>query len=150
MNCQSSAQGSWSEDGWFRTGDVAILNPEGYVKVTDRIKDLIKSGGEWTSSVDLENALMGSPGVAEAAVIAVPHERWGERPLAAVVLKADSKGKVTPDQLKEFITPNFQTWWLPDAVVLVDEIPKTSTGKFSKVALRDQFKDWKWDAPAPK
>lgn len=136
--------GSWSEDGWFRTGDVAAIDPEGYVKITDRTKDLIKSGGEWISSVDLENALMGHPGVQEAAVIAVPHPKWQERPLAVVVLKPDSKGMVPQEELRAFIAPKFASWWLPDAVVFADELPKTATGKFAKIVLRDQFKDWKW------
>ncbi len=139
------AQDRWTEDGWFRTGDVATIDPEGYVKITDRTKDLIKSGGEWISSVDLENALMGHPKVAEAAVIAVPHPRWQERPLAVVVLKEAYKGKVTPEELREFLAPKFAKWWLPDAFVFVDEIPRTSAGKFLKAKLREQFRDWKWD-----
>lgn len=138
------SSGSWSEDGWLRTGDVAAIDPEGYVKITDRTKDLIKSGGEWISSVDLENALMGHPGVAETAVIAVPHPKWQERPLAVVVLRGDYKGKVSPEELRTFVAPRFPSWWLPDAVVFTDEIPKTATGKFAKVVLRDQYKDWKW------
>ncbi|AEB10803.1 long-chain fatty acid--CoA ligase [Marinithermus hydrothermalis] len=137
------AADSWSEDGWFRTGDVATIDPEGYVKITDRTKDLVKSGGEWISSVDLENALMAHSAVAEAAVIAVPHPKWGERPLAVVVLKEGQHA--TPEALREFLAPQFAKWWLPDAFVFVDEIPRTSTGKFLKAALRERFKDWRWE-----
>ncbi|MDG6988869.1 MAG: long-chain fatty acid--CoA ligase [Nitrososphaerota archaeon] len=138
---------NWSEDGWFRTGDVAAIDAEGYVRITDRIKDLIKSGGEWISSVDVENAIMGHPAVAEAAVVAVPHPKWQERPLAVVVLRADFKGKVQPDELRSFIAPKFASWWLPDAIVFADELPKTGTGKVAKILLRDQYKEWKWAEP---
>ncbi|MDI3257062.1 MAG: long-chain fatty acid--CoA ligase [Kyrpidia sp.] len=131
---------SFTEDGWFRTGDVATIDPEGYMKITDRTKDLIKSGGEWISSVDLENALMGHPAVAEAAVFAVPHPKWQERPLAVVVLKAGAQ--VTVGELRAFLEPRFAKWWLPDAIVFVDEIPRTSAGKFLKAKLREQFRDW--------
>ena len=116
---------------------------EGYVRITDRTKDLIKSGGEWISSVDLENALMGHPTVAEAAVIAVPHEKWTERPLACVVLRPGKKA--TEDELIKHLQFKFAKWWLPEAVVFIDEIPKTSTGKFQKLALRDRFKNWSWE-----
>jgi fatty-acyl-CoA synthase len=131
---------SWTDDGWFRTGDVVNIDPEGYVKVTDRTKDLIKSGGEWISSVDLENALMGHPAVLEAAVIAVAHAKWTERPLACVVLKPGAA--VTAKELKDFLAGKFAAWWLPDAIEFVPEIPKTSTGKFQKTRLRDMFKDY--------
>ena len=133
----------WTPDGWFRTGDVVTIDAEGYVKITDRTKDLIKSGGEWISSQDLENALMSHPAVAEAAVIAVPHPKWAERPLAAVVLRQGEQ--LTAEQLRDFLAPKFAKWWLPDAIVFVDEIPRTSTGKFMKAKLREQFKDWKWE-----
>ncbi len=133
----------WTPDGWFRTGDVVTIDAEGYMKITDRTKDLIKSGGEWISSVDLENALMGHPAVAEAAVIAVPHPKWAERPLAAVVLKEGAKA--TADELREFLAPKFAKWWIPEAIVFVEEIPRTSSGKFLKAKLREQFKDWKWE-----
>jgi fatty-acyl-CoA synthase len=132
---------SWTEDGWFRTGDVVNIDNEGYVKITDRTKDLIKSGGEWISSVDLENALMGHPAVLEAAVIAVSHAKWAERPLACVVLKKDATA--TAEELKEYIGSKFARWWVPDAIEFVTEIPKTSTGKFQKTRLRDMFKDYK-------
>ena len=132
---------SWTEDGWFRTGDVVNIDAEGYLKITDRTKDLIKSGGEWISSVDLENALMGHPAVLEAAVIAVPHPKWQERPLACVVLKEGAKA--TAAELKEFLATKFASWWLPDAIEFVREIPKTTTGKFQKTRLREQFKDYR-------
>ncbi|MER3554324.1 MAG: long-chain fatty acid--CoA ligase [Meiothermus sp.] len=138
-----SESDKWSPDGWFRTGDVVTINPEGYVKITDRTKDLIKSGGEWISSLDLENALMGHPAVKEAAVIAIPHPKWAERPLAAVVLKEGQTA--TAEELRKFLEPKFAKWWLPDAVVFVPEIPRTSTGKFMKSQLRDQYKSWQWE-----
>ncbi|PTQ55080.1 MAG: 3-methylmercaptopropionyl-CoA ligase (DmdB) [Candidatus Carbobacillus altaicus] len=129
-----------SEDGWFKTGDVATIDAEGYVKITDRIKDLIKSGGEWISSVDLENALMSHPGVLEAAVIAVPHEKWGERPLAVVVKKDGAA--LTEATLEDFLRERFAKWWLPDAYVFVESIPRTASGKFLKTALRETYKNW--------
>jgi fatty-acyl-CoA synthase len=127
----------WTEDGWFKTGDIVSLHPRGFIRIQDRTKDVIKSGGEWISSVALENALMGHPCVAEAAVIAVPHEKWDERPLAVVVLR---EGKVaTADELREFLASSFAKWCLPDGFEFVDEIPKTAVGKFRKTALREQF-----------
>lgn len=132
----------WTSDGWFRTGDVVTIDSEGYVKIVDRTKDLIKSGGEWISSVDVENALMGHPAVKEAAVVAVPHPKWGERPLAVVVLREGQQASA--EELREFLAPRFARWWLPDAFVFVSEIPKTSAGKFQKAKLRDQFRDWSW------
>jgi acyl-CoA synthetase (AMP-forming)/AMP-acid ligase II len=124
-------------DGWLRTGDVAVVDEHGYLQLVDRTKDLVKSGGEWISTIELESALMGHPAVAEAAVIAVPDERWGERPLACVVLKPDQSA--TGDELIEFIAPQFAKWWLPDRVEFVSEIPKTSVGKFDKKVLRVEF-----------
>ena len=135
----------WTTDGWFITGDVATIDAEGYMKLTDRTKDLIKSGGEWISSVDLENALMGHPSVKEAAVIAVPHPKWDERPLAVVVLKDGAHAE--PVALKDFLAAKFAKWWLPDGYAFVPEIPKTSAGKFLKSKLREQFEDWAWGAP---
>ena len=126
---------NFTDDGWFRTGDVVTIDPDGTVVIQDRAKDLIKSGGEWISSVALENALMGHPAVAEAAVVAVPHERWGERPLAVVVLRDGAT--VTADELRALLEPGFARWWLPDEIVFADAIPKTATGKFRKTALRD-------------
>jgi fatty-acyl-CoA synthase len=125
-------------DGWLYTGDVVTVDEEGFMKIVDRIKDLIKSGGEWISSVDLENALMAHEGVFEAAVVAIPHEQWQERPVACVVLKDDYKGKVSKEDIYEFLKPQFAKWWLPDEVLFMEEIPKTSVGKFLKMALRDQ------------
>jgi fatty-acyl-CoA synthase len=134
----------WTADGWFRTGDVATMDDEGFIKIVDRAKDLVKSGGEWISSVDLENTLMGHPAVKEAAVIGVPHPKWQERPLAAVVLKDGARA--TPEELREFLAKSFAKWQLPDAFVFLAEIPRTSVGKFKKTALREQFADWKWES----
>lgn len=133
----------WTGDGWFKTGDVATIDEEGFVKIVDRAKDLVKSGGEWISSVDLENALMGHPAVKEAAVVGVPHPKWQERPLAAVVLKEGASA--TPEELRAHLAKSFAKWQLPDAFVFVAEIPRTSVGKFKKTALREQFADWKWE-----
>jgi fatty-acyl-CoA synthase len=127
----------WTEDGWFRTGDIASIHPRGYIQIKDRSKDVIKSGGEWISSVELENALMAHPAVAEAAVIAIPDEKWAERPLAAVVLKQGASASA--GELREFLAPNFAKFWLPDRIEFISEIPKTSVGKFRKTALREQF-----------
>ncbi len=131
------------QDGWFRTGDVVTIDPEGYIQIVDRTKDLIKSGGEWISSVDLENALMAHPKVLEAAVIAVPHPKWQERPLAVVVPRPEHKETITKEELLEFLRPRFAKWWLPDDIVFVEAIPKTSVGKFDKKVLREQFKDYR-------
>ncbi|MFQ5636394.1 MAG: long-chain fatty acid--CoA ligase [bacterium] len=129
----------FTEDGWFKTGDIATIDEHGYMEIKDRSKDLVKSGGEWISSVDLENTLMGHESVAEAAVIAVPHPKWQERPLAVVVLAAGKSA--SKDELTEFLAKSFPKWWLPDAVVFVKEIPKTSVGKFKKSELRETFKE---------
>ncbi len=129
-------------DGWFRTGDVVTIDPEGYVRITDRSKDLIKSGGEWISSVDVENALMGHPAVKEAAVVAVPHEKWSERPVACVVLKDGAKA--SDEELRAWLEPRFARFWLPDAFVFLQQIPRTATGKFLKAALREQLRDFRW------
>src|SRR5439155_94345 len=129
--------GRWTADGWFRTGDIVSIHPRGFIQIKDRSKDVIKSGGEWISSVDLENALMAHPAVAESAVIAVPDDKWGERPLAAVVLREGASA--TADELREFLAPSFAKWCLPDRIEFVAEIPKTSVGKFRKIALREQF-----------
>ncbi|WP_409304540.1 long-chain fatty acid--CoA ligase [Peribacillus sp. SCS-155] len=128
-------------DGWLYTGDVVTIDEEGFIKVVDRTKDLIKSGGEWISSVDLENALMSHDAVFEAAVIAVPHEKWQERPVACVVLKDQFKDRVTKEELIEFLAPQFAKWWLPDDIIFIDEVPKTSVGKFLKMALREQVQE---------
>jgi fatty-acyl-CoA synthase len=133
----------WTEDGWFRTGDVATIDEDGYIKIVDRAKDLVKSGGEWISSVDLENTLMGHPAVLEACVVGVPHPKWQERPLAAVVLK--NGASATPEELRAFLAKTFAKWQLPDAFVFLDSIPRTSVGKFKKIALRQKFANWNWD-----
>ncbi len=127
----------WTADGWFRTGDIVSLDKRGYIQIQDRTKDVIKSGGEWISSVGLENALMGHPAVAEAAVIGVPDPKWQERPLAVVVLR---EGKTaTAEELQDFLAPHFAKWWLPERFEFVDAIPKTAVGKFRKTALREMF-----------
>jgi fatty-acyl-CoA synthase len=131
----------FTEDGWFRTGDVVSIDPLGYVEIRDRDKDLVKSGGEWISSVDLENALMGHPAIAEAAVIAVPDPRWQERPLGVAVLKEGENA--TQEELIEHLAGSgFAKWQLPDAIEFVEEIPRTATGKFLKMKLREQFQDY--------
>ena len=130
----------FTADGWFRTGDVATIDPEGYVQITDRTKDLIKSGGEWISSVDIENMIMAHPKVLEAAVIAVPHPKWVERPLACVVPKPGVA--LEPAEIVEFLRPQLAKWALPDEVTVIESVPKTSVGKFDKKVLRDRFKDW--------
>jgi len=130
---------SFTPDGWLKTGDVAVMTPDGYVRIVDRTKDVVKSGGEWISSVELENEIMAHPSVAEAAVIGVPHPKWSERPLACVVVKPDAS--LTADELIEFLDGRVAKWWLPDDVVFIDEVPKTSVGKFSKKDLRDRFAD---------
>jgi fatty-acyl-CoA synthase len=127
----------WTDDGWFRTGDVVALHPGGHIQIKDRSKDVIKSGGEWISSVELENALMAHPAVAEAAVIAIPDPKWDERPLAAVVLRDGQTA--TQEELRAFLAPDFAKWWLPDRFEFVAEIPKTSVGKFRKTELREMF-----------
>ena len=129
----------WTDDGWFRTGDVARIDEHGFIQLTDRVADQIKSGGEWISSQELENTLMGHPAVKEAAVIGVPHPRWSERPLAAVVLKPGATA--TADELREHLAPKFPKYWLPDAIVFVDAIPRTSAGKFKKTELRETYRD---------
>ncbi len=130
---------SFTEDGWLRTGDVATVDAEGYMRIVDRTKDVVKSGGEWISSVELENEIMAHPKVAEAAVIGVKHPKWQERPMACVVLKPGEE--LTKEEVLEFLEPRVAKWWLPDDVVFIDEIPKTSVGKFSKKDLRTAFAD---------
>jgi fatty-acyl-CoA synthase len=127
----------WTEDGWFRTGDVATIDSDNYMRITDRTKDLIKSGGEWISSVDLENALMAHASVQESAVIAIPDPKWQERPLAVVVLK--SGASATPESLRAHLASRFPKWWIPDRFVFADEIPRTGTGKFLKTKLRELY-----------
>jgi fatty-acyl-CoA synthase len=131
---------SFTPDGWLKTGDVATVDPEGYIRLVDRTKDVVKSGGEWISSVELENEIMAHPKVAEAAVIGVSHPKWQERPLACVVLTPGEE--MTKQDVLEFLDGRVARWWLPDDVVFIDEVPKTSVGKFSKKDLRDRFKDY--------
>lgn len=129
------------KDGWLCTGDVATIDADGYVRIADRTKDLVKSGGEWISSIAIEGLIMAHPDVAEAAVIAVPHPKWDERPLACVVAKPEAKERLTRDVIFDHLRPRIAKWWLPDDVVFVEQIPKTSVGKFDKKVLRTQFKD---------
>lgn len=136
---------SVTQDGWWRSGDLGIVDELGYIKLVDRIKDVIKSGGEWISSVDLENFLMTHPAVAEASVIGIPHPKWGERPLAFVVLKPEYKDKdknTLKEELKNHLLKRFSKWQLPDDIIFIEEIPKTSVGKFKKEELRKQYKDY--------
>ncbi|GAC1509609.1 MAG: long-chain fatty acid--CoA ligase [Candidatus Dormibacteraceae bacterium] len=125
-----------TEDGWFRTGDVAKIRPDGYIEIVDRTKDVIKSGGEWISSVELENAVMAYPKIMEAAVIGLPHPKWDERPVVFAVTKPEFKGNVTQDEVIDFLKDKVAKWWLPDEVRFIDEVPKTSVGKFDKKVLR--------------
>ncbi len=129
--------GRITEDGWFRTGDVATMNPDGYIQIVDRTKDVIKSGGEWISSVELENAIMSHPKVLEAAVIGLPHSKWSERPVAYVVPRPENKEDITADEIRDFLADKVAKWWLPDEVRFIDEVPKTSVGKFDKKVLRN-------------
>ena len=129
-------------DGWFGTGDVAALHPDGTMQITDRSKDVIKSGGEWISSIELENAAVGVPGVAEAAAIGIVHPKWDERPLLVIVRAPDSD--VTPETICAHLETQVARWWLPDAIEFVDELPHTATGKLSKKTLREQFADYRF------
>lgn len=131
---------SFTDDGWLRTGDVATMDGKGRIRLVDRTKDLIKSGGEWISSVELENELMAHPSIKEAAVIGVPHPRWSERPLACVVLEPGAT--LTAQDVVDFLSSKVAKWQLPDDVVFIEEVPKTSVGKFSKKTLRDRFADY--------
>jgi acyl-CoA synthetase (AMP-forming)/AMP-acid ligase II len=127
--------------------DVAAIHPDGTLQITDRSKDVIKSGGEWISSIELENAAVGCPGVAEAAAIGIPHPKWDERPLLVVVRGGGSD--VSAERIREHLTAHVAKWWLPDAIEFVDELPHTATGKLSKRTLREQFKDYRFaDAEA--
>jgi fatty-acyl-CoA synthase len=130
--------------GWFPTGDVATLDPDGYMQITDRSKDVIKSGGEWISSIDLENIAVAHPAIAEAAVIGVPHPKWDERPIVVAVKKPGRE--VSKAELLEFYQGKIAKWWMPDDVVFVGELPHTATGKLSKLTLRQQFRDFRLEA----
>ncbi len=134
---QAASAAVFDAAGWFATGDVATIDPDGHIKITDRSKDLIKSGGEWISSIDLENAAMGHPEVAEAAAIALPHPKWGERPLLVIVRR--EAGSVTAAALRDYLAERVAKWWLPDEVAFVDELPHTATGKVSKLTLREIY-----------
>lgn len=135
------AEADATEDGqWFDTGDVAILHPDGTMQITDRSKDVIKSGGEWISSVELENAAVGCPGVQEAAAIGVKHPRWDERPILLVVKKPD--GEVDADRVRDYLSGQVAKWWLPDEILFVDSLPHTGTGKILKTALREEYRDY--------
>ena len=127
------------QDGWFPTGDVVTVDPDGFIKITDRSKDVIKSGGEWISSIDLENIAVGHPGVAEAAVIGVKHPKWDERPL--LIVQRRDGAAVAPDELLRFYDGKVPKWWIPDAVVFVDALPHTATGKLLKTELRRTYGD---------
>jgi fatty-acyl-CoA synthase len=133
-----------TDDGWMRTGDVAAMDSAGSIRIADRTKDLIKSGGEWISSVDLENAIMSHPAVKEAAVVGIPHPKWDERPLACVVLEEGRSA--TEEEILEHLKPLVAKWWMPDAVEFIDEVPKTSVGKFSKKDLRAKFAEYRLES----
>lgn len=131
-------------EGWFDTGDIATLDADGYIQITDRAKDVIKSRGEWISSIELENAALGHPAVTEAAAIAIPHTLWQESPLLVVVKKPGQE--VTRDELLAFLTPQVAKWWLPNDVVFVAELPHTGTGKVQKKVLRERFAGYRFQA----
>jgi fatty-acyl-CoA synthase len=133
------ANDSFTEDGWLKTGDVATVDSNGYISLVDRTKDLIKSGGEWVSSVELENEIMAHPDVVEAAVIGVASTKWGERPMACVVRSEGSQ--ISSEDILSWLDDRVVKWWIPERVEFIDEVPKTSVGKFSKKTLRDQFSD---------
>jgi len=130
------------DDQWFDTGDVAVLHPDGTMQITDRSKDVIKSGGEWISSIELENAAVGCAGVAEAAAIGIPHPKWDERPLLVVVRGEGSH--VSAEEIRDHLKKHVASWWLPDAIEFTDELPHTATGKLSKLQLRDRFRDYRF------
>jgi fatty-acyl-CoA synthase len=138
------------DEGWLRTGDIAAIDERGYIIISDRAKDVIKSGGEWISSVELENEIMAHPAVTEAAVIAKPDERWGERPLACVV--TEEGAELTLEELREHLTSRVAKWWLPDELLIIDAVPKTSVGKFDKKVLRAQLEEGRLEhlEPAPR
>jgi fatty-acyl-CoA synthase len=128
-------------DGWFPTGDVATIDPDGFMQITDRSKDVIKSGGEWISSIDLENIAVAHPAIAEAAVIGVRHPKWDERPLLIAVRKPGAS--VTREDLLQFYAGKVAKWWMPDDVAFVEQLPHTATGKLLKTKLRQEFRDYK-------
>jgi fatty-acyl-CoA synthase len=129
---------AFDADGWFDTGDVATLDADGYMTITDRAKDVIKSGGEWISTIEIENIAVGHPAVAEAAVIGVAHPKWDERPLLILVVKPGQN--VTREEMLQYLSGRIAKWWMPDDVTFVEEIPHTATGKIQKIALRERFR----------
>jgi acyl-CoA synthetase (AMP-forming)/AMP-acid ligase II len=131
-------------EGWFPTGDVVTIDPDGYIQITDRSKDVIKSGGEWISSIDLENIAIAHPAILEAAVIGVQHPKWDERPIVVAVKRAGQE--VSKEELLKFYEGKIAKWWMPDDVVFVAELPHTATGKLSKLTLRQQLKDYRLKA----
>jgi acyl-CoA synthetase (AMP-forming)/AMP-acid ligase II len=139
-NDADASADAFDAEGWFRTGDIATIDANGFVQIVDRIKDIIKSGGEWISSIDLENVAMAHPAVAEAAVIGLPHPKWAERPLMVVVLEDGET--TTKDDILAFLAKEVAKWWLPDDVVFTDSLPHSATGKLQKTKLREQFKDY--------
>ena len=132
---------AFDDDGWFDTGDVATIDEWGYMQITDRSKDVIKSGGEWISSIELENIAMGCAGVAEAAAIGLPHPKWDERPLLVIAIKPGAE--VSKERVLAHMQGKVAKWWMPDDVVFLDEIPHTAAGKISKLQLREKFKDYR-------
>jgi fatty-acyl-CoA synthase len=128
-----------TDDRWFRTGDVATVSPDGFVRIVDRTKDVIKSGGEWISSIALENAIISHPKVLEAAVIGVPHPRWSERPVGYVVPRPEFRDTICAGEILDHLAAQFERWWLPDEIRFIDEVPKTSVGKFDKKVLRARY-----------
>jgi len=136
---RGEGKSSFDKEGWFDTGDVATLDPLGYMTITDRAKDVIKSGGEWISSIEIENIAVAHPAVAEAAVIGIPHPKWDERPLLIVVLKPGQTA--SKQEILKFLEGKIAKWWMPDDVVFVDEIPHTATGKIQKISLRERFRN---------
>jgi fatty-acyl-CoA synthase len=131
----------FTEDGYWRSGDAGTIDPEGYLKITDRVKDLIKSGGEWISSVDMENEIICHPDVTEAAVVGLSHPKWEERPLALVVLREGSRGHVTKEDIINLLGHKFAKWQLPNDVLFVEVLPKTSVGKIDKKVIREEYKN---------
>jgi len=132
----------FTEDGYWRSGDAGTIDPEGYLKITDRVKDVIKSGGEWISSVDMENEIVAHEAVLEAVVTGLPHPKWEERPIALVALHEGFADKVSEDDIKTHLLNKFAKWQLPDSILFVDEIPKTSVGKLNKKEVREQYKEF--------
>ncbi|MFX0030232.1 MAG: AMP-dependent synthetase, partial [Candidatus Hermodarchaeota archaeon] len=130
---------SFTKDGYFRSGDAGSVDSEGYLKITDRIKDVIKSGGEWISSIDMENVLVSHPSVLEAAVVGIPHPKWEERPLALIVLRVGFES-TTKEEISKHLSTSFAKWQIPNEILFVQSIPRTSVGKLDKKVIRDEYK----------